>query len=455
MRFTPRLLAASTLATLTACSPLTSAYVRPPLPDSPRWTSKSDTGSTAADRWWTIFGDRNLNQLIGGALARNSNIVSAAIRARRAQLQTDLAANALFPKLSGNASSTGTLPLNGAKSSSASSSSLSVAYEVDLWGKLASRHDAATFEAIATTQDLQAARIAVIGTTIETYWRLAHANETMESAEQSLAYSRETLQFVKSQVAAGASSEIELNEAVQTVEAQAAALAQLRLARAMIRTSLVMLLDGDSLPVPEPSRLPRTLPKIRPGLPSTLLSRRPDLRAAELRLRATLKGVDATRASFYPSISLTGSTGGSSADLVSIVSNPVASLGAGIVLPFLNLKDMGLAVKVSEAQYEEAVVSFRRALLDAFADVANALAARTEQERRRTHLIKALKAAGEVERLTERRYKAGVVPLRIFLDAHERRRAARLALIDNRLAEVLVEITLYRAIGGATKPPGA
>ena len=460
MHFT-RLLAPFSVVVLAGCTTLTTPYTRPALPDGPSWSAASATDTTqiAADTWWAAFGDRNLETLIQEVTTRNNDMLAAALRVQRARLQADLASNALFPKLNDTLSTGSSHPLSGSNpSSTSSSSSVGVSYEIDLWGKLAARRDNASFEAQATAADYEAARLATIGLTIETYFRIAHANQALASAESSLAYVRQTQVFVKAQAESGAVSDLELREVEQTVETQLARIAELRQARLVLRNALTVLLNGAPMPVPEPQALPRKrLPVIAAGLPADLLARRPDLRAAEARLRGSLRGVDETTASFYPGISLTGGLGTSSDQLISFISNPVASLGAGVALSFLNLKDMKLTVAVSRTQYEEAVAGFRTALLNAFADVANALGARAAYAEQARRLTNAYTAAQEVERLTEARYRAGAITLRVFLDAQERRRSSEAALADLKLAQLINESTLFRAFGGSTTvevPPG-
>jgi outer membrane protein TolC len=128
--------------------------------------------------------------------------------------------------------------------------------------------------------------------------------------------------------------------------------------------------------VAERQRLPEgALPAIKAGLPASLLGRRPDLRAAELRLREYLANVDASRASFYPTFTLTGSLGSSSISLEQVLKNPIATLGAGLTLPFLQWNTARLTVAVSQTSYEEAVVNFRQTLYTALSEVENSLAA--------------------------------------------------------------------------------
>lgn len=439
---------------LVGCTSQSTAYLRPDLPEGPTWSApiSSDTAKVSTDQWWIAFGDRELTTLIQEVVARNNDIFTATLRARRALLQADLAANALFPKLSGNLNSSRAKPLDGnVAATSSSSASIGLSYEVDLWGKLAAQRDSSSFEAEATREDYEAARLAIIGMTVETYFRIAHANEAIASAESSLDYVRQIQDLVRKQMAVGGVSELELWEVEQTVETQAARVSELQQARLVLRNVLTVLLNGGPNPVPELHRLPRQkLPEITPGLPADLLARRPDLRAAEARLKGALKNVDATRTSFYPGISLTGGLGTSSDQLISFISNPVATLGAGTVLSFLNLKDMNLTIAVSQTQYEEAVSTFRTTLLNAFADVANTLGARSNYAEQSRRLNSAYEAAKGVEKLTEIRYRAGAITLRIWLDAQERRRSAEVALADVRLAQFVNASTLYRALGGST-----
>lgn len=210
----------------------------------------------------------------------------------------------------------------------------------------------AALQAAASEEDLETARTTVIASTIETYWRIAYTNQDLATARSSVEVARQVENLVKEQARAGAATELELAEARQAVESQAAALSDLEQARLVLRNALTVLLNGVASPVAEPERLPRRTPvQITAGLPADLLARRPDLRAAELRLRASLRNVDQTRASLYPQITLTGNLGATSTDLMQLLANSIATLSAGLVLPFLNARDGQLRVKVSDIDY--------------------------------------------------------------------------------------------------------
>lgn len=440
---------------LSGCTSLTTSYVRPEIPNAPSWAgAPGNTSPLATTNWWQSFGDNKLNTLVAKVLDNNNDLLAASIRVRRALLSAERAGVALVPTVSGSGTAQSAIPLGGGSSIDTVGLSLGASYEIDLWGRLSSEKDVARLEALAVGEDMLAARTTVIATTIETYWRLAYANQDLATAQESLAAARKTEELVRTQAEAGAASELELAEVRQTVESQAATISDLQQTRSILRNTLAVLLNGQPNPVSEPARLPGRTPVIvSAGLPASLLARRPDLRAAELRLYGALRSVDATRASLYPQISLTGNLGATSNDLLKILANPIATLGAGIVLPFLNFKDSDLRVRVSETDYELAVVQFRSTLLNAFSDVANALSSRTALAEKARRLRSALDAAIEAERLTEERYRAGTITLRVWLDAQERRRVTQRAQVTNRLEQLVTEVQIFRVLGGSPDLP--
>lgn len=165
-------------------------------------------------------------------------------------------------------------------------------------------------------------------------------------------------------------------------------------------------------------------------------------------MREALATVDATRASFYPPVTLTGAVGTASPTLSNILQNPVASLGVGLTLPFLQWNQMQLNIKISKADYEERVVNFRQSLYQAMADVENALSNRTQLGLQAEQLAVSLRAARDAERLYEVRYRAGAVSLKDWLDAQEKRRTAEIARDENGLNRLVNQVTVYRALGG-------
>ncbi|MFC3903388.1 efflux transporter, outer membrane factor (OMF) lipoprotein, NodT family [Acinetobacter marinus] len=406
-----------------------------------------------SDQWWTLFNDAQLNSLVDQVIAKNGDLAVAGIAVKQARLQADLTANQQGLRVGSNVSTGHNYDLNsGNDSADGLSLSGNVSYEVDLFGKLANQTEAQRWEALATEQDLQATAQTLIGTTCNLYWQLAYLNERMTAAEQSLATSNKLFDLVKAQYRAGAVSGIEMTEAEQSVQSQKATVSELRQQIVEARTALAVLLHQpvQQLNVNIPNALPHsTLPNIEAGLPAALISRRPDLQAAELRLRKTLATKDATKASYYPSISLTSSLGATSTSLTELLQNPVLALGASLSLPFLQYNDMKKDIAISELDYESAIISYRQTLYQAFADVENALSGRIEINEQVADQQKNLELAQKSARLNEVRYRHGAVALKNVLDAQESVRSAQVSLAQTRYNQYTAYVTLMQALGGS------
>lgn len=406
-----------------------------------------------ADRWWTLFGDTQLNQLVDQVIAKNTDLAVAGITLRQARLKAGLAADQRGPRVNSSVSSSQNIDVNsGDRSSNGLSLNAGVSYELDLFGKLARQTEAAKWEALATAQDLQATAQTLIGTTTKLYWQLAYLNESLSTAQQSLATSEKLYSLVNTQYQAGAVSGLDLTQAEQSVQSQKANLSQIQQSLVETRTALAVLLHipVQQLNIQEPQRLPQVnLPQIQAGLPASILSRRPDLRAAELRLRETLATKDATTASYYPSISLTGSLGSSSTSLTELIKNPVLALGANLSLPFLQYNDMKKNIAISQLDYEKAIIQYRQTLYQAFADVENALSARTELNQQVQFQQRNLELAEKAERLTDVRYRNGAIALKNVLDQQQTTRTARLSLVNTKQSQYNAYVTLMQALGGS------
>jgi NodT family efflux transporter outer membrane factor (OMF) lipoprotein len=418
------------------------------------WTSQGEINGSAQDRWWEEFGDPALNHLVTEALQRNNDLAAATIRVRQAQLQAEQAGSERLPSFSvqGNSEISRYLG-SGNREIRNVAASTAVSYELDLWGKLGSAHDAARWEAMATEEDRAGTALSLIGTTASFYWQVGFLNQRIDQSEASIAYARKTLELVRVQKAAGAASSLEILESERNLASQEASHTTLIQQRVEARNSLAILFDGppQNLKTTEPQDLSRaTVPKVGAGLPAHLLGRRPDLRAAEARLRAALANTDATRASFYPAINLSGQLGGSSEQLARFLSNPLATLGADLALPFVQWRDMRRNIKISEAEYEQAIISFRQTLYNALADVENSLSARQQYQQQALKLEQTLSAAKQTEELYRIRYQAGGSPLKSWLDAQENRRQAEIALAENRLNQLENHITLSKSLGGGS-----
>ncbi|PNU04446.1 efflux transporter outer membrane subunit [Novosphingobium guangzhouense] len=456
----PHLLAVLALLPLTAgCGGvIRSQYAAPAVPVAANWDAGvSGVPQKVGSQWWNEFDDAALTALVDRVLADNADLAAAGLRLKRAKLSSDLARQALLPSLSASASSDASKALEGGSAwNKSSSTSLGASWEIDLFGRLDAQADAARWEAQATAQDLAETRLALVSTTVQAWWQLAYANEQIALGEQSLAYVRRALELVQRQYDAGAVSRLELRDAQQTVASQEASQTQLIQGRVEALKTIAALLAQQDYDGQEPQALPQgDLPVIAAGVPASLLANRPDLAAAELRLRSTLATSDATVASYYPTFSLTGALGTASSSLLKFFTNPVASLGGALSLAELNPAKVRLATGVARADYDIAVQDFRQTFYDALRDTQIALSAREQYVRQAQFSTRNYDAAVDAEGLYERQYRAGLIPLRDWLDAQERARSARISLIQNRYNRVIAQVQVYQALGGQIPSAGS
>lgn len=435
---------------LSGCGALLKTDYAPPAVTTPaQWASAPAETSSPAE-WPTDFGDPELARLVKLALERNNDLAAAAIKVRKAQYQAGIAWEGMTPDLSASLGTDSEKSLKRGDWETDYSGKFGISWEADLWGKLARTHDSAEWEALATEQDRQSTALSLVGTTMTLYWEIAYDNVRLQLSRSNIESARETVTLTESQEQFGATSPLEVSQAKQDLANLLATNQTLEQSRKEDLSALAVLFDmppGKTMADPTDLSMSR-LPTIPAGLPAQLLGRRPDLRAAELRLREYLADTDAAKADFYPTLSLTGSLGSASTELSDMLNNPVASLVSSLAFPFLNWNTLKLQLKVSQADYEEAVVNFRQTLYEAMKEVEDALSNRDHLAEQARHLADNLSAAREVERIYEVRYKAGSGTLKDWLDAQDTRRTAEQSVAENLYNRLANYVTLYQALGG-------
>lgn len=449
------LLLAGTLL-LSGCSSLTrSEFQAPPveIPDS--WQSRTLADQTQLDPWWQSFRDPELNRLIEQALNSNNDLALATLTLRKARLQAGLAEQELYPQLSSSLSASRSEPLDGGDSSRSYSAGLSVSYEADLWGRVSAQTDAARWSALASAEDREATAQSLVATTASLYWQTGYLKQRIALSDDSIAYAEKTLELTRTQYDAGAVSGLDLLQATRSLSSQRAARIELERQLAEVENSLSILLNRP--PGEERAAIQRLpdgdLPEVGAGAPAELLIRRPDVKSALYALRSTLASRDETAASYLPTLTLTGQVGESSNALKDLLRDPIGTLGAGLILPFLQWNEMQLNKEIAQVDYESAVVSYRGTLYRAFEDVDNALSAIDHYRQREQELMQQYTVATDIERIYENQYRNGAAGLQDWLDAQDDRRNAEESLLENRYNRLTSQTALYQALGGREIAP--
>jgi NodT family efflux transporter outer membrane factor (OMF) lipoprotein len=411
-----------------------------PLPSSER----------SADQWWQAFGDPRLDRVIDAALANNADLAVAALTVHRALLEANRVGAETGPQTAFTASADASRAFDQNRVRALAGVNGTVSYELDLWGKLAARRDEASWRAQASEADREAAALALVGSTARLYWRIGYLNETITLGQADIIDAQRTLAVAQARFSAGAVSSIDVAQAQQQLAQTQADLTRWQQQRESQRNALALLVG--ELPErrsAEPSDLAAAVvPPVAVRLPALVLARRPDLRAAERRVRARAAQVDVARASLYPSFTLTGEFGTSSDMLMRVMQNPVASVGAALALPFVQWNTVRLNAALAETDLDRETLIFRQALYRALADVEDALAAKAQLAERETHLMRSLRAAGVAATLARTRYDSGATDVASLLDAQRIERTAAKERTENRLALLANRIDLFLALGG-------
>ena len=455
------LAAASTL--LAGCS-LIPAYERPAAPVAPHYAGAADaaaakpseTATAVALQWSRYFTDAQLQELIGIALANNRDLRVAALNLDKAQAQFQIQRSALAPQLAAQGNATrGNNQSTGELGNTFIAGVTVPAWELDFFGRIRSLKSAALAQYFATDEARQAYELALVASVAQGWLTLLADEELLELSSRTLATRQESMRLTQLRFDTGISSELDLRQAQSLVEAARVTTAQQKRQRAEHENALVLLL-GQELPASARSALQTTrLATIAPmadipaGLPSDLLTHRPDIRQAEQQLLSANANIGAARAALFPRISLTTSFGTASADLSGLFKggSDVWTFAPQIVTPIFDPR-LWYAYDVTKIEKEISIAQYEKSIQTAFREVADALAEKGTVSRRVTAQQSLVDAMAVVYRLSEMRYEKGIDSYLSVLDAQRSLYGAQQGLILLRLASVNNIVTLYKTLGG-------
>ncbi|UCD79481.1 MAG: efflux transporter outer membrane subunit [Desulfobacterales bacterium] len=414
------------------------------------------------DRWWEVFADRKLNDLVDEVIENNWDIRQAAARVLEARAQYVRVRADRFPTVDITGVKDRRLVGGGQSEDGIIVDSYELrapaAYEVDLWSRLKKASQAAWEDIFKEEEARRAVAQAVVAETITLYLEMETVERRLQIAAQSIEAFRQSLQFVETRYRRGLTSVLDVRQARRVLAQAETLVPQLEQELGIIQQQLSVLLGRYPETTP-PRRQPpdyyKQLPPVPPGLPSDLLWRRPDLRAAEAQLKSLNELVGVAKAARLPTITLTGSYGWSSEDLNKLLrtENIVWNLTAGIVQPAFSAGRLKANQRAAEARYQQGVAEYVKAVLNAFAEVERALLIRERQMDRRQRELNFLEEARATQRVAENRYIRGLVIYLDVLNAQITRFQAEDSLVLVDLALLRNRVELYQALGGGWAAP--
>ncbi len=449
-------------ATLGACA--TTETKLPPL-DLPAPTATQFAG---IERWWAQFNDPQLTVLIEETLANNLDLLAAISRIDEARANLQVARSALFPTVDAyagagrsRASRATDFVFVGPVISNSISAGVQVQYEVDLWGRVRSGRSASEAQLLATRYSAETVRTVLAAQVATTYFALRGFDAELKITRDTLGTRAENVKLQKQRFDAGLVGDYELRLSAAEHAAVAAQIPVLERAVAQTEAALAVLAGRSPRAVYIPT-VARGIdmataslgPEVPAGLPADLLTRRPDIQAAEAGLVASDFRIAEARAQYYPSLFLTGSFGSESSDLSDLFTSPaqVWSIAANLLQPIFNAGRIGAQVDAATARRQQAEIRYVQSVQAAFRDAHDALVAHrtardafVAQDERRKQLVDALQ-------LSDQRYKAGYSSFIDVLDNQRNLLDAERARVNALRDRQTALVDLYKALGGGWSP---
>lgn len=411
------------------------------------------TESFADLPWWQIFQDPVLQQLIRTALQRNYDLLIAAenINAARAQLGVTRANQ--FPQITGTVDVAGQSSSQGVPSSKTITPVLDASFQLDLFGSLRRATEAKRAALLSTEEAKRTVVISLVSDVATDYYQLLTLDLELQVAKDTVKAQEESVSLTKLRAEMGVTSDVDVLQAQQTLDSANAQIPDLERQIGKTEDTISILLGSYPQAVPRGRTLTEQtlLPEVPPGLPSSLLERRPDIREAEQTLIENNAEIGVAKANFFPQISLTGDLG-RSASLANLTNSVSAWSFAGDLTQYIfTAGALKSKLRLAESNYRNALLSYQQTIQKAFGDVSDALIdyqkyheLRTREEQSVSHLQDAL-------RLGLVRYRGGITTYLEVLDDQRSLFSEQLTLAQTRGKEYQALVSIYKSLGGGWK----
>lgn len=447
------------LASLLAGCAIGPDYERPDVVDPGEYRGligPAEAASIADLPWWEIFEDAALRELVEAALENNLDLRKAIARVDRAREGVGIARSELFPQVGGQATTarqqSPVVDPSDNRKFNAFLGAFNAAWELDVWGRIRRSTEAAQANFIATDEIRRGVLLSLVSGVAAAYFELLGLDLELQVANENVVSFQETLDYFSRRHQGGAGSRLQVTRAEASLANVKASVPQIESDIVAKENQISVLLGRAPGAIPRGSSLAeQAMPPATPaGLPSDLLERRPDVRAAEELVVEANALVGVAVANFLPRIGLTALWGGASTEL-SQVSDPrsrVWSYGAELSTPLFQGGRLLAERRAQIAFWEETVADYQNTLLNAFADVSNALTLRQKLAEVRVERVRQVDALVESVRLSRIRYERGLASYFEVLEAQQQLFPAQISLARVRTEEFLSLVALYRSLGG-------
>lgn len=425
-------------------------------------TTPAEAASIADTPWFDLFRDPALRSLIDEALRNGFDARIAAARVEQARAQYGIAGSQRFPNVGYEGGyeygHTSTFATPSDVTGGVIIANVNASWELDLWGRIRRLNEAARAQYLATEEARNGVLLSLISEVAAAYFDLRELDEQLDIAKRNTAAFQSTADLFRRRFEGGTASRLDTSRAEALLATEAAQIPLLEQAIVAKENQIDLLLGRNPGPVERGLTLDQQpiAPDVPPGLPSTLLLRRPDVRQAEQELIAANANIGVAEAAFFPTLSLTGLLGGQSPDLANLLgSGHTWNIEAGLLGPIFNGGRLRSEKQLAIAQFEEARLLYERDVTSALGEVSSDLVANQKLGEAETQRSKAVDLDREAVQLATLRYQSGFSAYFEVLDAQEQLLTAETALAETRRDRLVAIVDLYRALGGGWQPEPA
>jgi multidrug efflux system outer membrane protein len=406
--------------------------------------------------WFQVFDDPMLQGLIREAIVNNLDVQAAVARVEAARAQAGIAKSFLYPQVDGvaayNVRQASTTSEGDDTTHQSGAYGFQLSWELDLFGRLRRQHEAALAMAFASEQARRGVLVTLIGDVATNYFLLRELDLQLEIARQTLRVNDQTVAYFQTRLTGGVSNRLELDRIQANRSQTAAAIPSIEQQIALVENAISLLLGRPPGPLMRKGlTIDEALPPpVPPGLPASLLERRPDVLEAEQLLVAANANIGVAKALFFPTISLTGFLGGVSGDLVRFLGGDggVWSLGGGLLQPVFQGGRLRRNLEAVQAQFTAALADYQKSALNGYREVANALVTIQKLAEARVERQSGVTALQDAADLARDRYNSGLASYIEILTADQDLFQQQLLLAETLGAELRARAELYRALGG-------
>jgi outer membrane protein, multidrug efflux system len=449
-----RVLVGSTCAALVGCS-VGTPYRRPDIPLPREWHDPATASVWPSADWWHGFGSARLDELIAEAERSNDDLAGAIARVQEADAQARIAGAPLLPSVDLSGAATrerANAPTTGPSVFNNFNPEISASYELDFWGKNRALRDSGRAAAVASRYDQETVALTVISSVAITYFQALELRDRIQVAQQNLRNGEKILHGFAFEQSAGTATGLDVAQQATAVALLYAAIPPLEEQFRQTVYALAVLIGKtpESIDVTSGTLTELASPAVVAGLPSQLLTRRPDVASAEQQLIAANADITVARAELFPSIELTASGGYASSALSSLVSpgNRIYAVAAGLTQPIFHGGALRGELSYREARYAELLTSYHKTVLTALANVESALVAvrQTAEQRQRQH--DAVSKAQRAYEYAQAQMSAGTVNILTVLNTENALFSAQDTLVQVEYSYLQALVDLFTALGG-------